>query len=284
MTNNPLGAWYQGVSTYTKEHYGPPHGESEWVEYGGARLPAPGVLHRKGAPDLKVEVLSSAGCKMLSSGQQICRVFARQMGPADLIRYRLPTGGQGRATPHRLYRLPSGKITSNPRVIQRTATTKTAWLPASSTGQKPSGLPGSWVELQPGITGIGLVHAPGIGVQHAPVLQVRSDAAGRPRALVRWRQASNPSCSSQNPGVRATTTLVHPDKWWCKIIPGARDCVQQKIEPNPGCAYATRRNPAPVSVASARARASGGRGFLSALRTGRARLVIDRGGVKLVAA
>lgn len=320
MTRNPaLGDWYKAVSTYTLKHYGAPHGVAEWVELGSARLPGPGVLHRQGGSDLKVEVLSSSGCTMLPNGQKICTVFARQMGPVELIRFRLPTGGQGRAMPKRLHRTPSGRLTINPNVLQSVTKVKTAWLPASATGQKPATLRGTWVQLTPGIQGIGLVHAPGMGVQQARVYSVSQDASGRPRAFVRWHQGAHPNASrSRNPGgVRVTTTIASPDKWWCKLLPGARDCIQHKLTQNPrlraGCTTdadcpgdncvcrrgvcttsdplgcmpgltARGRRGNPISVAAARATRAPGSGIWTALKKGRASLVLDRRGVKLVAA
>lgn len=288
--NSALGNWHKGVSTYTKQHYGPPHGAREWVEFGGARLPTAGILHRTGSPDVKVEVLSSAGCSMLSSGQKICTVFARPMGPMDLIRYRLPTGGQGRATSHRLYETPSGRPTTNPGVIQSRRIVKKAWLPASYTGEKPGGLRGSWVQISSDGPGIGTIHAPGIGAQQAQVLQVKTDGAGRLRALVRWRQSPNPNGFRRtNAGVRVTTTIQHPDKWWCRLLPGAKGCVAQKITPatnpckcDPPCARSL--NPEAVSAAASRAQMNRGSGVLDALRSGTARVVLDKTGVKLVAA
>jgi hypothetical protein len=344
---NALGDWYKGVSTYTKQNKGPPHGATEWVEYGSARTPTSGVLHRRGAPDLKVEILSSAGCTTLAGGQQVCTVFARPMGPTDMIRYRLPTGGQGRATAHRLFQTPSGEVSTNPLVIQSTRRVKRAWLPATYTDQKPTGLRGSWVQLVQGGNDVGTVHAPGIGAQQVTVLRVTRDPRGRTRALVRWQQFPNPNGFRRTnvtaESVRVTTTVVPPAKWWRRLLPGNKSVVKHVVEPNPtrrivarstrtpvaarratplaghrprsgctsdadcpgdtcfckggsctttdplGCmpsfAVKGRRgwNPEDVSAAAARARTNRGSGIIDAIRSGSARVVLDKTGVKLVA-
>lgn len=198
--NPGLDDWYTTMSSSDYRRHGAPV-MGPWVEQLDPKLPGNGLLHRVGMPDVKVRIIWNTGCQLMPSGAAVCKAFVREMGPADLIRFRLPDGRQGRALAHRTYATPRGGLTDNPHVIATDVTYKKAWLPASYTDQKPSGIAGTWVQVTPATATVGLVHIPGIGSQQAYVLQVKNDAWGRPRALVQWRSMTSAK-RQPNSGVR----------------------------------------------------------------------------------
>lgn len=203
--HNPgLDGWYTTTSSSDYKRHGAPV-MGPWVEQLDPKLPGNGLLHRVGMPDVKVRIIWNTGCQLMPSGAAVCKAFVREMGPADLIRFRLPNGHQGRALAHKVYTTPRGALTDNPRVIATETKYKKAWLPASYTDQKPSGISGTWVQVTPASATVGLVHIPGIGSQQAYVLQVKNDAWGRPRALVQWKSMTS---AKRQPNAGATGSVV----------------------------------------------------------------------------
>ncbi len=293
-----LSGWYPSTNSVDYKKNGAPVG-GPWVEQLDPKLPARGLLHRQGAPDAKVQILWNSGCELRPGGSHVCNVYAQELGPADLIRFRLPSGQQGRAMGHRVYKTPGGNYTPNPRALQTKATYKKAWLPASYTEQKPSGIRGTWVQVSNADPQVGIVHIPGMGTQNAYVSSVQRDPYGRFRAEVRWRSPvnANPRPSAGAPDAYLVQTTIDKGKWYCRVLPKAADCVRHDITkgtaaPNPALNPAPNPNGeplglqrpgrAPVSPAAARARVASG-GIVEAIRSGAARLVLDRRGIKLVA-
>ena len=283
-----LDGWFASTSSEDKEKHGAPNVEGAWVEQLEPQLPAYGLLHRKGLPDVKMQILWNAGCELYPSGAHVCQVYAQELGPADLVRFRLPDGSQGRAKAHRVYRTPGGQMTDNPRVIQREAVYKRAWLPASYSEQRPGGISGSWAQVSPADARVGLVHIPGIGTQQAYVFEVRQDPHGRLRANVRWREGQPARMPNNGGGEDAyiVHSSVDKSKWWCRLLPEAANCVRhditkaRKVNPSHGQPLGTVHGS--VSAAASRAKVPTG-GIWSAIQSGRARLVADRAGIKLVA-
>lgn len=274
-----LSGWYPSTSSVDYQKSGPPVAGA-WVEQLDPKLPARGLLHRQGAPLVKVQILWNAGCELKPGNTHTCNVYVQEMGPADLVRFRLATGQQGRAKAHRVYKTPSGNYTDNPRVLQSNTRLKTAWLPASSTPLKPAGIRGSWVQISTLDPTVGIVRIPGVGVQNGYVFETKRDAYGRLRALVRWR-----ATPAKNPAGNAylVQSTINKDKWYCRVLPHAADCVRHDItrgrRPNPLALPPTGGTG--VSAAAARASVKKG-GILDALVTGKARVVADRQGIRLV--
>jgi hypothetical protein len=181
-----LSGWYSSTSTADVAQHGQPNVVGPWVEQLEPKLPAMGLLHRKGQPDVRVQIMWNAGCQVKPGGSHLCTVFVQELGPADMVRYRLPNGFQGRAQKHRVYRTPGGQVTANPLAIENVVTVKKAWLPASYNETKPSGIAGTWVQVSPADARVGLVRVPGGEPQQAFVFQVRKDGQGRLRAQVQW--------------------------------------------------------------------------------------------------
>ena len=236
-TPNPepsLDGWYPSTSSSNAAQHGPPNVVGPWVEQLEPKLPAQGLLHRAGLPDVKVQIMWDVGCQMQPGGAHVCTVFAQALGPADLVRYQLPNGQQGRAQAHRVYQTPGGQLTDNPRVLQNVATYKKAWLPASYTEQKPTGITGSWVQVSPADATVGLVRIPGGVAQQSFVFEVRQDGQGRLRALVRWKQATGDAAVNPPASKYLVHTGVDKTRLLCQVMPNAPGCIRHDItEANP---------------------------------------------------
>jgi hypothetical protein len=227
-----LSGWYSSTSTADVARHGEPNVVGPWVEQLEPKLPAMGLLHRKGQPDVRVQIMWNAGCALNPGGSHLCTVFAQELGPADMVRFRLPNGYQGRAQKHRVYRTPvGGQLTANPLAIENVVTVKKAWLPASYNETKPTSIAGTWVQVSPSDARVGLVRVPGGEPQQAYVFEVRKDGQGRLRALVQWtpQPAKNPRADY----------LVHTgfdrSRLLCRTGMGGADCVRHDIvQSNPG--------------------------------------------------
>lgn len=236
---------------------------------------------------------------------------------ADMVPVAGP-GGRQIVAKHRFYQTPSGNPSLAPYVARVAGQYYHAWLPAVMGPRRPDGIRGKWVQLSKHHPGVALMHAPGIPTQLVRVLDVKQDGTGRPRAHVRWLRpeaqgrASNPAAlvsTRGGPNVRRTRFVrvsqpigVQAGGVLCRAFPWMKRCLPKKVCPAgttpdqqgtclPGSGIRRRApvgNPPRVremSVADDRARhgtaLEGFRRTLRNLGTGRSRVILDRGGVKI---
>jgi len=104
-----------------------------------------------------------------------------------LARYSLPSGGGGRVIKHRVYRNPSGGLLDQPIVARAGRAVVVKQLPAS-TGGRPPGTSGAWVQLSTSDPTAAILHAPGRPPESVRVQQVVK-VGGKTEAIIRQRIA-----------------------------------------------------------------------------------------------
>ena len=198
--------------------------------------------------------------------------------------YLRPDGSRGSVVPHRLYRMPSGVVSTNPHVAQLQTRSVRKWLPATTELDRPAGVRGAWVQLSITHPTVGMMHSPGLKSRPVKVLDVQGG-----KALVRHR-LSRPGHTPRRRNVGSRVGADTKESWYCRLFPWAARCRPVAgARTNPAGGHMVTMHDMAVgnTPAQDRYKASGGGALadlgktIQEITAGKSRIVINRQGLEV---